>query len=50
MTALCHNHEDPELWFHGSKHATARAKAICGRCRCAHTSHGEAAIFSTACF
>ena len=32
MTALCHNHEDPELWFHGSKHATARAKAICGRC------------------
>ena len=30
MTALCHNHEDPELWFHGSKHATAKAKAPTG--------------------
>ena len=28
MTALCHNHEDPELWFTGSKRAVARAKEI----------------------
>ena len=28
---LCHG-EDPELWFHGTKRATAKAKAICVRC------------------
>jgi WhiB family redox-sensing transcriptional regulator len=32
VTALCHHHEDPELWFTGAKTAIAKAKAICERC------------------
>jgi len=32
VTALCHGHEDPELWFPERRNTTAKAVAICKQC------------------